>query len=149
MRELLAKRIALATGLLAIVAAVGFAAWQNRVRRPEPPPPASARPAGPPIGPPVGPIDAQAIAKGRAIYERELCATCHSIAGEGNTRRPLDGVGARLSAEEVRRWIAPPPEMESKLPARVFQAKQQFRQLSADELDALAQYLGSLRPEGS
>jgi len=131
MRELLAKRIALATGLLVILAAAGFAARRNFLPGAEPQPPM--------------PVDAVAAAKGRAIYEREMCAACHSVAGEGNTRHPLDAVGARLSPEDLRMWIAPPPAMESKFPPAAYHAKQQFHELPASELDALADYLRSLQ----
>ena len=35
---------------------------------------------------------------------QQACARCHSIAGKGNPRRPLDGVGARRNAAELRDW---------------------------------------------
>jgi hypothetical protein len=32
-------------------------------------------------------------------------AACHSVDGKGNTRYPRDGVGAKLSVEDLRMWI--------------------------------------------
>ena len=139
MRELIAKRIALATGLLVVLMAIGFATLQNHIRTGRPP----TRPSTEP--PPIEPIDRQAIEKGKAVYEAESCAICHSIAGQGHERHPLDGVGARLRADEIRLGIAPSDEMESKLPDRVYKTKQRFHERSADELDALVQYMRSLR----
>lgn len=139
MRELIAKRIALSTGLLVVLMAIGFATLQNHIR--------TGRPLTlEPIEPlPIEAIDQQAIEKGKAVYEAEFCATCHSIAGQGHERHPLDGVGARLRADEIHLWIAPSDELESKLPDRVYKTKQRFHELSADELDALVQYMRSLR----
>ncbi len=139
MRELLAKRIALATALIALLAAAGFAARRNF------PPGAEPRPPKPVSATPAGPAAPQAAAQGRAIYEREMCAACHSVAGEGNTRHPLDNVGMRLSLEDLRMRVAPPPAMESEFPPAVYRVKQQFRELPPAEFDALVEYLRSLK----
>ena len=49
----------------------------------------------------------------KIIASRELgnCISCHSLAGlkeagrQGNFGPPLDGVGARYSAERLRQWV--------------------------------------------
>ena len=38
---------------------------------------------------------AQDIEKGKALYTANKCQTCHAIAGKGNKKYPLDGVGAQ------------------------------------------------------
>lgn len=85
-------------------------------------------------------------AAGKEIYGREGCARRHSIAGEGSPRSPLDGVGERLSAEEIRKWIVAAPELEDELSGRVFRAKQAYGKLPEAELVALAAYLRTPRP---
>src|SRR5690606_16194819 len=57
--------------------------------------------------PPAAPIQVQeeTALRGRTVYNDQGCATCHSIAGAGNPRYPLDGVGTRWELEEIRAWI--------------------------------------------
>src|SRR5688572_9788233 len=43
--------------------------------------------------------------RGRLVYVTHDCASCHAIAGRGNPRHPLDGVGTRRSAEELRQYV--------------------------------------------
>ncbi len=135
MRERMAGQVALATGLLVVLAAVAFAWLRNPSDR--------SAPAAVQVTAPVR-LEGAA-ARGRAVFEREMCGACHSVAGEGNLRHPLDGAGARYSREELRKWIVPGPEMKSKLPARVFEAKQQFAEITPEDLDALVDYLSTLR----
>ncbi len=45
------------------------------------------------------PVMAQdAKAAGEKVYADQKCSVCHSIAGKGNAKGPLDDVGSRLSA---------------------------------------------------
>jgi len=83
---------------------------------------------------------------GRKIYVREKCSVCHQIAGQGNQRFPLDGVGARLPAADLRRWFTHTREMEAarpKIPA-IKMSSRKYR-LSDAELDALVAYLLTLK----
>ncbi len=51
--------------------------------------------------------------KGEELYAKNNCKTCHSIAGvPANKKFPLDGVGARLTAELMTKWIRTPQEMK-------------------------------------
>ena len=77
------------------------------------------------------------LALGRRVYDREGCAMCHSIAGTGKRRHPLDGVGARLKREDIRKWIVSPREMNPEVRKKAYQ-------LSQEDLDALIEYLSSL-----
>ncbi|HEX6164505.1 MAG TPA: cytochrome b N-terminal domain-containing protein [Vicinamibacterales bacterium] len=71
----------------------------------------------------------------------ESCSKCHFLAGKGGGIGPeLTHVGRRLDEAAVRRQIedAPAVNPESDMPA--FKGK-----LSSDQIDALAQYLASLK----
>lgn len=72
---------------------------------------------------------------GKSVYRQQRCQTCHSIGGVGNRRYPLDGVGTRLTEEQVRKWIVAPKEMDPKV------RKRAYDKLPADELEALVTYL--------
>lgn len=120
--------MALITVLLALV----FAWIQNPTSR-EAPRVSSAAPATAPADP------------GRSVYEAHGCATCHSIAGVGNPRYPLDGVGTRRGKEGIRDWIVGAAHLEASIPNGPFRMKQKYQGLPAPELDALVGYMQSLR----
>ena len=44
-------------------------------------------------------------AKGEQVYVAQKCSICHSIAGKGNPKGPLDGVGSKLTPDDIRQWI--------------------------------------------
>ena len=64
-------------------------------------------------------------------------------------RFPLDGVGARLSPEDLRRWLTDPAAMErakDRQPAiRMSEWLETTRRLRPAEVDALVAYLATLR----
>lgn len=143
MRILLAKLLVAATGLLIILLAIAFATIRNAPDNVPVAAPGRVAPVGadtgvalPPMGDTSGPHDARAaaVARGRAVYAEQRCGTCHSIAGLGNTRSPLDGVGKRLTEREIRRWIVAPREMNPAVAKRGYQ-------LPDADLDALVAFL--------
>jgi mono/diheme cytochrome c family protein len=79
-----------------------------------------------------------AVERGRRVYQAQRCRVCHAIGGAGNPRSPLDGVGARLSADDIRRWIVAPEAMQPGVRKRAYE-------LPPDDLEALVAYLVSLR----
>ena len=83
---------------------------------------------------------------GRKIYAREKCNVCHQIAGHGNQRFPLDGVGARLSPTDLRRWFTNTIDMEAALPKKpaIKMSSKKYR-MKDTELDALVAYLLTLK----
>lgn len=89
-------------------------------------------------------VSAQDIEKGKALYTSNKCQTCHAIEGKGNKKYPLDGVGAKLSGDDIRKWITAPAEMEAKL-AEKPKIKMKAYKLPAADLDALVGYLQSLK----
>jgi mono/diheme cytochrome c family protein len=90
--------------------------------------------------------DAKMIEAGKKVYEAQKCATCHMIAGKGNKLYPLDGVGTKLSAADIKKWITSPAEMEAKLPKppTLKMSSRKYNLKDAD-LDALVAYLESLK----
>ena len=45
------------------------------------------------------------VAKGQQLFADQKCTLCHSVADKGNKKGPLDGVGTKLSADDIRAWI--------------------------------------------
>jgi mono/diheme cytochrome c family protein len=90
--------------------------------------------------------DAAQVKKGQEVYGAQKCSMCHSIAGAGGKTSALDGVGKKLSADEIRAWIVTPKEMEKKtnstkkppMPAK-------YGSLPAADPDALVAYMASLK----
>ena len=56
---------------------------------------------------------AQPVEDGKKVFIAQKCHLCHSIAGVGNKKSPLDGVGAKLKEDEVKKWIKVPKEMKA------------------------------------
>jgi mono/diheme cytochrome c family protein len=105
--------------------------------------------AGPGTAPPVGvaieaPQDAAKIEAGKKVYEAQKCAACHMIAGKGSKLSPLDGVGAKLSVEDIRKWIVEPATMEAKLATKPKIKMKAYKMGDAD-LDALVAYMASIK----
>jgi mono/diheme cytochrome c family protein len=83
--------------------------------------------------------------RGQKVFAAQKCSICHSVAGVGNKKGALDGIGAKLSAEEIRQWIVSPTEMAAKAKAERKPAMKPFASLAKEDLDALVAYLGSLK----
>jgi mono/diheme cytochrome c family protein len=84
------------------------------------------------------------VAKGMKVYEQQKCALCHSIEGKGNKKGPLDGVGSKLSAEEIRQWMVNPKEMSEKTKSERKPPMKAYN-LPKEELDAIVAYMQSLK----
>jgi mono/diheme cytochrome c family protein len=93
------------------------------------------------------PAQAQA-ASGEALFTSKQCIKCHMVAGKGSKMSPLDGVGAKLSAADIRRWLTATAEMEKKLktkPKVKMSTKIKEINLAPAEVDALVAYLLTLK----
>ena len=90
--------------------------------------------------------DAAAIKKGESVYGAQKCQTCHAIAGKGNKSNPLDSVGTKLSADDIRQWITHPKEMTAKTKStKKPPMPEKYGSLPAADLDALVAYMASLK----
>ena len=93
-----------------------------------------------------GIANAQDAKKGEAVYTAQKCGVCHAIAGKGSKANPLDGVGAKMSADDIRSWIVTPVEAAAKakstkkppMPAK-------SGKLPAADIDAMVAYMASLK----
>jgi mono/diheme cytochrome c family protein len=83
-------------------------------------------------------------AKGEKLFTDQKCTLCHSIAGKGNAKGPLDGVGSKLTADEIRSWMTDAKGMTAKTKATRKPEMKQFT-LPKDDVDALVAYLSSLK----
>jgi ubiquinol-cytochrome c reductase cytochrome b subunit len=100
------------------------------------PPPAQSQ-----GGPATVQLDPALVRNGKAVYDKNGCAGCHKIAGQGNSvGPPLDGVGTRQPDLD---WQI----RHLKNPAAVVKGSTMppYKQLSEADLKALATYLLSLR----
>jgi len=88
---------------------------------------------------------ASAPERGRAAYAQHNCATCHSIAGTGNPRYPLDGTGDRWEPDELRDWIVGTGVAAETLSPAMRRRKQRYQSMPAEELSALVHYLSGLK----
>lgn len=80
------------------------------------------------------------LAKGRAVYDAQGCSACHVLKGTGSAAGPdLTRAGARRDVAWLKRFVKDPNAVKpgSEMPP--------YGDLPADELDALAGYLASLK----
>ncbi len=90
--------------------------------------------------------DEAQIKKGQEVYNAQKCQMCHSIGGKGNKQNPLDGVGAKLSADDIRKWITHPDEMTAKAKStKKPPMPKKYATMAPADLDALVAYLQSLK----
>lgn len=90
--------------------------------------------------------DAALVKKGEQVYAAQKCATCHSIAGKGKKTNPLDGVGGKLSADEIKQWILDPKGMAAKAKStKKPPMAAKYSGLPAADIDALVAYMASLK----
>ena len=81
---------------------------------------------------------------GAKVYAAQKCSICHSIAGVGNKKLPLDGVGAKLSVDQIREWIVAPAEAAKKVSSTAKPPMRAYANLPKADLDALVAYMKSL-----
>ena len=87
-----------------------------------------------------------AVKKGEQVYAAQKCQTCHSIAGKGKKQNPLDGIGKKLSADEIRQWIVDPVAMAKKAGSTKKPPMQnKYSKLPAADIDGLVAYMASLK----
>ena len=102
--------------------------------------------AGAPLGASAADGAAAALlARGREVVVANDCLMCHSIAGEGSPRSPLDGVGSRLSETEILHFAIADESVQDDLSPRAIKAKRDYAELPQEDLKAMAAYLASLK----
>ncbi len=85
------------------------------------------------------------VKKGEDLFTSQKCTMCHSVAGKGNKKYPLDGVGAKLSAADIKEWLVNPDAMIAKKGDKPVMKMKSYKSLSAADIDALVAYVASLK----
>ena len=83
--------------------------------------------------------------EGIKVYAAQKCSICHSINGVGNKKFPLDSVGTKLTAGQIREWIVDPVAAAKKANSTAKPAMKAYPNLPKAELDALVAYMQSLK----
>jgi mono/diheme cytochrome c family protein len=86
-----------------------------------------------------------ALERGQKVYVANKCSVCHSIAGKGQKKGPLDEVGSKLTTDEIRAWIVNAPEMTKKTKATRKPLMKNYAHLPKEDVDALVAYMASLK----
>jgi mono/diheme cytochrome c family protein len=87
-----------------------------------------------------------AVKQGQQVYATQKCSVCHSIAGTGGKSSPLDGVGAKLSAADLRQWIVDPVGMAKKSNSTKKPVMpKKYDKLPPADVDALVAYMLTLK----
>ncbi|MGQ0736740.1 MAG: c-type cytochrome [Acidobacteriota bacterium] len=81
---------------------------------------------------------------GAKVYATQKCALCHSVAGQGNKKLPLDGVGSKLNVDQIREWLMTPVEAAKKVSSTVKPPMPSYAKLTQADLDALVAYMRAL-----
>ena len=89
--------------------------------------------------------DAALVKRGEAVYAAQKCSMCHAVAGKGNAKGTLDGVGSKLSADEIHQWIVAAPEMAAKTKAARKPLMKSYPNLSKEDVSALVAYMQSMK----
>jgi mono/diheme cytochrome c family protein len=84
------------------------------------------------------------VAQGEKLFVDQKCTLCHSIGDKGNKKGPLDGVAAKIKADEIREWIVDAKGMTAKTKATRKPDMKAYT-LPKDDVDALVAYLGTLK----
>ena len=90
------------------------------------------------------PVAAQDATQGEKVFTAQKCGLCHSIAGKGNPKGPLEEGVAKLSAADIRAWITDAKGMTAKTNATRKPAMKEFT-LPKEDVDALVAYLSSIK----
>jgi mono/diheme cytochrome c family protein len=83
-------------------------------------------------------------ADGEKVFIAQKCSLCHSIAGKGNVKGPLDEVGSKLSEGDIRAWITDAKGMTEKTKASRKPAMKAYT-LPKEDVDALGDYLSAMK----
>jgi len=87
---------------------------------------------------------AQDAAAGAKLFVDQKCSLCHSVAGKGNAKGPLDDVGSKLSAADIRAWIEDAKGMTAKTGA-TRKPEMKAYTLEKTDVDSLVAYLVTLK----
>jgi len=76
---------------------------------------------------------------GKEVYAAQKCMMCHSIAGAGNKMHTLDGIGSKMKADEIKKFVINPKAAKPDIIMRA------YADLPEKDLDDLVAYLMTLK----
>jgi mono/diheme cytochrome c family protein len=85
-----------------------------------------------------------AAAQGEKLFIDQKCTLCHSIGGKGNVKGPLDEIGTKLSADDIRAWLTDAKAMTAKTKA-TRKPEMKAYTLPKEDVDALVAYLSAMK----
>lgn len=93
--------------------------------------------------------DAKLASAGKKLYATYKCDKCHQIDGRGSKKGPLDGVGAKLTAADIKKWLTNPADMEAKLEKKpkgtdAMSYALKTKSIEPGEVDAIVAYIQTL-----
>lgn len=83
-------------------------------------------------------------AAGQKVFADSKCAMCHSVAGVGNKKFPLDGVGKKGEAH-IKLWLTDSKAAAEKEGKKLAMPMKSFKTLPPADFDALTAYLLTLK----
>src|ERR1700730_12627375 len=86
----------------------------------------------------------EAKTQGEKVFADQKCALCHSVGGKGNSKGPLDEVGSKLSADDIRAWLTDAKGMTAKTKA-IRKPEMKVYTLPKEDVDALVVYLSAMK----
>lgn len=89
--------------------------------------------------------DAKLVERGQKLYAEQKCSMCHSVAGKGNAKGPIDDAGTKYTAEELRQWLINPKEMTAKVKSTRKPPMSNYAKLSKEDIEALVAYMQTLK----
>ncbi len=143
------ERIARVISALAVTTLLILSALFARAQNPAEPVPATVPVPAAPLAPAPAPAPAPQpdSLRGKLVYDQNGCARCHSVAGVGNRRSVLDGVGARRDTASIRAWTIGSEMLADSISPATLRSKQGFQRLPENDLKALIAFLASLKEE--
>ena len=88
------------------------------------------------------------LVNGKALVQKQ-CLACHSLEGKGNAKGPMEGLGAKLSADEIRQWLVDPKGMTAKANAtrtpKMDALPNMLKFATPEALDDVVAYVASLK----
>ena len=88
---------------------------------------------------------AQTAERGMKVYADQRCSLCHAVAGKGNAKGTLDGVGSKLTADDIRKWMISPAEMTKAAKSERKPPMKSYASLPKEDIDALVAYMLTLK----
>ena len=82
--------------------------------------------------------------QGAKVFADQKCSVCHSIAGKGNSKGPLDDIGKKDSPDEIRAWITDAKGMTAKTKA-TRKPEMKAYTLPKEDVDELVAYLSGMK----